>query len=506
MSKHIKAKKKTKQKLSNKIIRLFQEQPQLQANYKQIAGKLAVTNKATRNLIVEVLEEMAKNNIISEVSRGKYKLNIKNTYLTGKITMHSQGYAHCISEDYKDPVFVAHRNLHCALDGDLVKIFLLPLKKGKEPEGIVSEIIERSRKKIVGTIQLTKSFAFLVPDNRKIPYDIFIPPDKLPENIENNMKATIRIIEWTRKMKNPIGEIINVLGYAGDNETEQHAILEEFELPYTFSKAVKQEANKISKKIPEQEIAKRKDYRNILTFTIDPVDAKDFDDAISYRKLKNGNIEIGVHIADVSYYVRQNNILDKEAYLRGTSVYLVDRVIPMLPETLSNNLCSLRPNEDKLTFSVLFEFDSKDFHIVNHHFYKTIIRSNRRFHYDEVQEILDKEKGDLFAELKQINEITQAIRKKRFDDGALSFERTEIKFKLDKEGKPLDIIFKETNQAHQLIEELMLLANKYVATKFNIYEKKHRNSSFVYRVHDKPDQEKLRSFAQFIKQFGYKLN
>lgn len=507
MAKHEKAKKLSKQKLSNKIIQLFRKNPNLQANYKQIAGQLGISNKAERNLIIEVLKKMENNNSISEISRGKYKLNVKREgYITGEIMTRSQGYGYCISDDYEKPIFISHRNLHCALNGDTVKIFLLPLKKEKEPEGIVAEVIERSRKKIVGTIQRTKSFAFLIPDNRKVPYDIFIPPDKLPKNLANNMKATIKIIEWTEKMKNPIGEIVDILGFAGENETEQHAILEEFELPYKFPEIVEKEAKTIPAGINSQEIAKRKDLRNVLTFTIDPIDAKDFDDAISYRILKNGNFEIGVHIADVSHYIQPKSILDKEAYLRGTSVYLVDRVVPMLPETLSNNLCSLRPNEDKLTFSVFFEFDAKNYDVVSHSFYKTIICSDRRFHYDEVQEILDNEKGDLSQELKQINEITQSIREKRFDAGALSFERTEIKFKLDEKGKPLGIIFKETNQAHQLIEELMLLANKYVATTFNEFAKKHRNLGFVYRVHDKPNQEKLRSFAQFIKQFGYSLN
>ncbi len=506
MAKHKKAKKLTKQKLSNKIIQLFRKNPQLRVNYKQIAGQLAISNKAERNLIIEVLKDMEHNNFIKEISRGKYQLKAKEGFITGKIEMHSQGYAHCISNDFEKPIFISHRNLHCALDGDTVKIFLLPIKKNKEPEGIVAEVVKRSRKKIVGTIQLTNSFAFLIPDNKKVPYDIFIPPDKLPKDIANNMKTTVKITEWTEKMKNPIGEIIDILGFAGENETEQHAILEEFELPYKFSKAIEKEAKNISATISKQDIAIRKDLRDILTFTIDPIDAKDFDDAISFQKLKNGNFEIGVHIADVSHYIQPQSILDKEAYLRGTSVYLVDRVVPMLPERLSNNLCSLRPNEDKLTFSVLFEFDANSFDIVSHSFHKTIIRSDRRFHYDEVQEILNNEKGDLFQELKQINTITQHLRKKRFEAGALSFERTEIKFKLDEKGKPLGIIFKESNHAHQLIEELMLLANKFVAQSFNEYNKKHRNFGFVYRVHDKPNQEKLRSFAQFIKQFGYSLN
>lgn len=506
MAKHAKAKKLSKQRLSNKIIQLLRKNPQLRVNYKQIAKQLAVSNKAERNLIIEVLKDLEHNNFVMEISRGKYQIKAKEGYITGKIEMHSQGNAHCISDDFEKPVFISHRNLHCALDGDTVKIFLLPIRKNKEPEGIVAEVVERSRKKIVGTIQLSKSYAFLIPDNRKVPYDIFIPPDKLPKGIKDNLKATVKITEWTEKMKNPIGEIIDILGAAGENETEQHAILEEFELPYKFPDAVEKEAKKIPAGITPQEIAKRKDFRNVLTFTIDPIDAKDFDDAISYRVLKNGNFEIGVHIADVSRYIRPHSIIDKEAYKRGTSVYLVDRVVPMLPETLSNNLCSLRPNEDKLTFSVLFEFDANNYSVVNHSFHKTIIRSDRRFNYDEVQAILDNKKGDFYDELRQINDITQKIRQKRFDAGALSFERTEIKFKLDEKGKPLGVIFKETNHAHQLIEELMLMANKYVARAFNEYHKHHRNTSFVYRVHDKPNQEKLNSFAQFIKQFGYSLN
>ncbi len=506
MAKHAKAKKLSKQQLSNKIIQLLRKNPQLRVNYKQIAGQLAVSNKAEHNLIIEILKDLEHKNFIMEVTRGKYQIKTQDGYITGKIKMHSQGNAHCISDDFEKDIFISHRNLHCALDGDTVKIFLLPIKQNKEPEGIVIEVVERSRKKIVGTIQLSKSYAFLIPDNRKVPYDIFIPPDKLPKDIKNNLKATVKITEWTKEMKNPTGEIIDILGPAGKNETEQHAILEEFELPYKFPEAVEKEANAIPDGITPQEIAKRKDFRNVLTFTIDPIDAKDFDDAISYRVLETGNFEIGVHIADVSHYIHPNSILDKEAYTRGTSVYLVDRVVPMLPEILSNNLCSLRPNEDKLTFSVLFEFDAKNFEVVNHSFHKTIIRSDRRFHYDEVQAILDNKKGDFFEEMKQINEITQRIRQKRFDAGALSFDRTEIKFKLDENGKPLSVIFNETNHAHQLIEELMLLANKYVAKTFNEFHKNHHNISFVYRVHDKPNQEKLKSFAHFIKQFGYSLN
>jgi ribonuclease R len=497
--------KLTKAKISNKVLQLFREEPKLQANYKQIAGRLRITNKAEQKIIIDVLEELAHQEFIDEIQRGKYRLTQDSTCLECKIDMSTQGYAYCYGDDLEQPIFISQKNLHYALDEDIVKIYLLPLRKGRSLEGEVLEIIERSHKKIVGTISLSHSFAFLVPDNKKIPFDIFIPKDSWPEGIANNQKATVVIKKWNENLKNPIGEIVDILGFAGENETEMHAILEEFELPYHFPKAIDAEANAIEPHIDKEEIMRRRDMREVLTFTIDPFDAKDFDDAISYVALPNGNFEIGVHIADVSHYVKPNTALDKEAYARGTSVYLVDRVVPMLPERLSNFICSLRPDEEKLTFSVVFEFNKKA-EIVGKWLGKTVIKSNRRYAYEEVQTILEGADGDYATELRQVNEITKQLRKKRYDNGALSFDRSEVKFKIDENGKPTGVEFKESKEANQLIEELMLLANKTVAEQFSAYLKNKRNLGAVYRVHDNPNSEKLKQFAQFIKQFDYKIN
>jgi ribonuclease R len=364
------------------------------------------------------------------------------------------------------------------------------------------EILKRSKQNFVGTVEISKHFAFLLPDSRKMPYDIYIPKEKL-NNALNGQKAIARIVDWPQSVKNPTGEIIEVLGEPGENEVEMHAILAEFDLPYKFSKAIEKQASAIPEGIPKEEYKRRKDFRTVPTFTIDPEDAKDFDDALSITKLPSGNWEIGVHIADVTHYVQPNTILDKEAEERGTSVYLVDRVVPMLPERLSNQICSLRPNEERLCFSAVFEMD-KEAHVINEWMGKTVICSDRRFTYDEAQDIIDKGKGELQNEILTLHSLAQKLRKRRFKNGSIDFERTEVKFEIDEKGTPLGIFLKEIHASNQLIEEFMLLANRSVA-KF-IGDKSKNPKTFVYRVHDQPDQEKLASFSFIIKKFGHRIS
>jgi ribonuclease R len=356
----------------------------------------------------------------------------------------------------------------------------------------------------VGVIEVTRNFAFLVPESKDIPYDIFIPLDKLHKG-KNGQKAVARIVDWPANVKNPFGEIIQVLGFPGENETEMNAIMAEFELPVEFPVDVLKEAENISDKITTAEIAKRRDFRDVTTFTIDPIDAKDFDDALSYRKLTNGNIEVGVHIADVTFYVQPKTIIDDEAYERGTSVYLVDRVVPMLPERLSNNICSLKPNEDKLCYSAVFELDNEA-RVIKEWFGRTIINSNRRFDYDEAQKIIETGEGDLKNEILELDRLAKTLRTNRMKKGAVEFDRVEVKFVIDEKGKPVSVFFKENKDSNKLIEEFMLLANRRVAEFVGKKKEQKKERTFVYRIHDLPNQEKLLSFAHFVKKFGYKIN
>jgi len=377
------------------------------------------------------------------------------------------------------------------------------IRSNKNPEGEVIQILKRSKQYFVGTMEISDSFAFMIPEGKSLSSDLFIPKGKLNGAL-NGQKVVAKIIESNERGKNPVGEIIRVLGNAGDNETEMHAILAEFELPYKFDESVLKAAEDISDIITEEEIAKRKDFRNITTITIDPVDAKDFDDALSIQKLENGNYEVGVHIADVTHYVTPNSTLDEEAYKRATSVYLVDRTVPMLPERLSNGICSLKPNEDKLCFAAVFELD-ENAKIMNEWFGKTIINSNRRFAYEEAQQIIEDKAGELSEEILKLDELAKKIRAKRFKNGSISFDRVEMKFEIDEKGKPLSVFFKESKDANKLIEEFMLLANKRVAEFVGKVNDKAKAKTFVYRVHDEPNMEKLKSFSDFIKKFGYQL-
>ncbi|MFN8256539.1 MAG: ribonuclease R [Bacteroidales bacterium] len=511
MGKHKKKKDKDKglpsynrKTLRNFLIKILRDEPSQLFNYKQLAAKLEIKDNEAKLLISKVLNEMVEEGRVEEVYTGKFRIIQAAAYITGIVDMTRSGSAYVVSDEIKEDVFVSQANLNHALHGDEVKVYLYAHRKKKQPEGEVVEILKPAKSTFVGVLEISKNFAFLLTEGRNMPYDIFIPLNKLGGALDGD-KAICRITDWPKGAKNPIGEIVEVIGRPGNNDVEMHAILAEFELPYKFPEIINDEAEKIPDSIDPIEIKHRRDFREITTITIDPEDAKDFDDALSFKKLKNGNFEIGVHIADVSHYVAIDTLLDKEAYQRGTSVYLVDRVVPMLPEKLSNNICSLRPNEDKLTFSAVFEMDEKA-KIHNQWFGKTVINSNRRFTYDEVQEIIEGADGDFKDEIMIFNDLAQKLRTLRFKSGSISFDRIEVKFHIDENGKPLDVYFKESKEAHKLIEEFMLLANKKVAELIGKPAQNQKQRTFVYRVHDEPDLEKLNTFSNFIKRYGYSIS
>lgn len=490
----------SRESLTEQVISVLSNSSEKGFNYKQISKRLNITEASERQMISDILHDLTHKGRVQEVFRGKYRMKQARGYVTGTVDMTRQGYGFVVSEDMEEDVFVTGKNLRTALHGDKVKVWLFARKKGARPEGEVVEILERSRTTFVGTVEVMPSFAFLIPDNRNMPFDLFIPSSKL-NGAKQGQKAVARVVDWDAKSKNPVAEIINVLGYPGQNETEMHAILAEFELPYHFTEEVEADAEKIPSEISKEEIKGRRDFRDVPTFTIDPEDAKDYDDAISLRKLESGNWEVGVHIADVTHYVRQGSVVEDEARQRATSIYLVDRVVPMLPEKLSNNVCSLRPNEDKLTYSAVFELNEKA-EVVEEWFGRTIINSDKRFSYREAQVVIDSGKGDMKELVLVLHDLAQHLRKKRFAAGAFDFEKIEVKFDLDESGKPVGIKFRDMGTANQLIEEFMLLANKRVA---EYVGKKLKGKTMVYRVHDKPDPEKIDSFVHFIKRFGYKL-
>jgi len=487
--------------LTGQVISVLSGNPQQTFNYKQISKKLNINDSSERRMISNILRELAGKGEIVEVYQGKYRSKAPaKVYITGTVDMTRMGYGFIRSDECDDDVFVSSKNLNTALHGDKVKVWLFAKRKGARPEGEVVEIIERWRTSFVGTVEIMPNFAFLIPDNKNMPFDLFIPSSKL-NGAKQGQKAVARVIDWSRGSKNPVAEIIDVLGEPGMHETEIHAILAEFELPYRFDDEVEKDAERINGEITEADIKGRRDFRNIPTFTIDPEDAKDFDDALSMRQLENGNYEVGVHIADVTHYVRQGSAIENEARQRATSVYLVDRVVPMLPERLSNHICSLNPAEDKLTYSAVFELNEKA-EVLNEWFGRTIINSDRIFSYSEAQKVIDTGEGDLKELLLPLHKLAQQLRTKRFGMGAFSFEREEVKFKLDENGKPVSISFREMGTSNQLIEEFMLLANRKVA---EYVTRSLKGKTFVYRIHDKPDPEKIANFRQFITRFGYKL-
>jgi ribonuclease R len=493
----------SKSSLSNKLLGIFNEDPGRTLNYKQIAKLLHVTDINSKKLISATLLELSGKGDLIEIQRGKFKLKITGNYITGKVDLTAKGSAYIVSDEIEKDVFVAAKNLNHALHDDLVKVYVYARRQRNHVEGEVVEILKRNREVFVGIIEVSQHFAFLIPERNQMPFDIFIPLDKL-KKAKSGQKAIAKIVDWPENQKNPIGEVVEVLGMPGENEVEMHSILAEFGLPYEFPQKVLDAAERISDEIAEEEIQKRRDFRKITTFTIDPFDAKDFDDALSIQKLKNGNIEVGVHIADVTHYVRPNTVLEKEAYERATSVYLVDRVVPMLPERLSNLICSLRPNEEKLCFSAVFELDSEA-HIHNRWIGRTIINSDRRFTYEEAQAVIETGEGDLKDEILTLQDLAKKLRSKRFSHGSIAFERSEVKFQLDEKARPIGVYLKENKESNQLIEEFMLLANKIVAEYVGKPDGNKTIKTFVYRVHDEPNKEKLNAFAYFIKRFGYQV-
>jgi ribonuclease R len=474
-------------------------------NYKQISAKLNIVDPSARETILEVLKEQAKKGTFAEPEKGKFRLKDLKTFINGKVDMTADGSAFIIPDDeFEKDVFVSSRKLHNALHGDRVKVYIYAKKSGRKNEGEVVEIIQRAKTDFIGVIRISDRFAFVNIDDRKMLHDIFVPLSDL-NGAKNGQKVQVAITDWPEGVKNPIGKVINILGEQGENNTEMNAILAQYGFPLAFPPAVENEANAIPEQVSEADLKDRKDFRDTVTFTIDPADAKDFDDAISFKKLENGNYEIGVHIADVSYYVTPNSELDKEAYSRATSVYLVDRVIPMLPERLSNGVCSLRPNEDKLCFAAVFELDEQA-NIIHEWFGRTVIHSNRRFSYEEAQEVIETKEGDHVEEITKLNELAYILRDRKFKNGAISFESTEVKFKLDHTGKPIGVYVKERKDAHKLIEDFMLLANKKVAEFIAKKGKGKQKYTFIYRSHDSPNLENLGNFALFAARFGYKIN
>jgi ribonuclease R len=490
----------SRETLAGQILATLNKSPDQGFNYKQIAKRINVTDPPGKKMVSDILRELTKKGDLQEIFHGKYKAKVTRGYITGTVDMTRSGYGFISTDDIEDDVFVSAKNLKTALHGDKVKVWLYAKRKGARPEGEVVEIIERWRTSFVGTVEIMPNFAFLIPDNKNMPFDLFIPTSKL-NGAKQGQKAVAKVVDWDPKSKNPVAEIINVLGYPGQHETEMHAILAEFELPAHFNEEVETDADKIPGEITENDMKARRDFRQIPTFTIDPADAKDFDDALSLRKLENGNWEVGVHIADVTHYVKNGSLVEEEAKQRATSIYLVDRVVPMLPERLSNHICSLSPSEDKLTYSAVFELDDKS-EVINEWFGRTIINSDKRFSYGEAQLVIDTGEGDMKDDVLLLHRLAQQLRTKRFASGAFAFEKIEVKFDLDEAGKPLGIKFREMGTANQLIEEFMLLANKRVAEYIG---KKLRGKTFVYRIHDKPDPEKISNFSHFITRFGYKL-
>ena len=491
-----------KPKLKNAILAFFYDQPEKTFNYKQIAEQLKIKDPEITKLVFIVLEELTENENLQSVQRGKYKLISRGGTIVGTVEIQPQGFAYIVSEELEKPVLVSARNLNHAMEGDKVKVSLYAMRKKQQPEGEVIEIVERAKSVFVGTISKSRNFAFFIPSGKSA-FDLFIPNEKL-NGAKDGQKAIAKITEWPAKAKNPFGEIIEVLGDVGDNNAEMHAILAEYDLPLRFPENVLKAAEKIPDFISEEEILKRRDMRGVTTITIDPIDAKDFDDALSIRKLENGLWEVGVHIADVSHYVKPGTILDDEAYERATSVYLVDGVVPMLPEKLSNGVCSLRPNEDKLCFSAIFQLND-DAEIQKQWFGRTVIHSNKRFAYEDAQAIIETDEGELKEDVLTLQMLAVKLREARFKRGSIAFERVEVKFNIDENGKPLSVYFKEAKESNQLVEEFMLLANKRVAEFIGKTSDKKTAPTFVYRIHDKPDPDKLMNFNHFIQKFGYSL-
>ena len=525
MSRRKKSKKKSStSNLTQSILTALRKQNSKPLNYKQIASLLGVRDSSSRNLIIKKIKKLQSEEKIEEVSRGKYIIKASKNYYTGIADVTARGQAYIVIEELEEDIFVNQKNINHALHGDIVEVYIFKRNRGGKPEGEITKILERKKTDFVGVIQIQERFAFVECQDTKMYTDIFISKENI-NNAKNGDKVLVQIENWPEKAGSPYGKVLKILGKPGEHNTEIHSILAQFGLPYEFEKEVEDYANSIDTTIKEVEIKKRRDMRSDLTFTIDPKDAKDFDDALSFKDLKDGTYEIGIHIADVSHYLIPGTILDDEAYERATSVYLVDRVVPMLPEVLSNNACSLRPNEEKFTFSAVFKINNKA-EIINQWFGRTVTYSDARFAYEEAQFIIEKEtinegktvnipsgisitgkpyevKNKIAKAILKLNELAKILRKKRMKNGAISFDKVEVKFHLDKDNNPEGVYFKESKDANKLIEEFMLLANRSVA---EFIGKQSTKKTFIYRVHDEPDDEKIAALQNIIRQFGYKID
>lgn len=496
-------KRMKKEAILHSVVSLFESSPTLSFNYKQVSKQIGVENQVQKLQVAAILEDLALGGYLKEIDRGRYQLNHKGTVAVGTFVRRSNGKNSFLPEDGGTPVFIAERNSAHAMDGDKVKVQIFAHRKNAEPEGEVVEILESKERTFVGRLQVEKGFAFLITEDKTLANDIFIPKNALKGG-KNGDKAVVRIVKWPEDAKNPLGEVIDILGQAGDNNTEMHAILAEFGLPYRYPENVEKAADRIPDTISEEEIAQREDFRQVLTFTIDPKDAKDFDDALSARQLANGNWEVGVHIADVTHYVKADSLIDREAQSRATSVYLVDRTIPMLPERLCNQICSLRPEEEKLCFAVIFEMNANA-DVVQSRICRTVIKSDRRFTYEEAQQVIETGEGDCKEAILALDRLAKKLRERRFKEGAINFDRYEVKFEIDEQGKPLSVYFKVSKDANKLIEEFMLLANRTVAEFVGRPPKGKPKKTFVYRIHELPDPDKMENFASFIRRFGYRF-
>ncbi|EAS20656.1 ribonuclease R [Flavobacteria bacterium BBFL7] len=519
MKKKKKRNSKTKfQNLSQSVLNVLKQEPNKDFNYKQICAKLSISDASTRNQVIKRLHRLKSKAQIEETGRGKFKIIKAIDYYTGTIDISTRGTGYVITEELQEDIMIPRRSLGQALNGDQVEVYVYHRRRGQQPEGEITKVIERKKTEFVGTIQVHEKFAFVNVTDPKIQTDFFIPGREI-NGAKDGQVVLVEFVEWNDKQDSPNGKVKSILGEPGEHNTEIHAILAQYGLPYEFPTAVEEYANQLDKSITDQEISKRRDMRESLTYTIDPADAKDFDDALSFEKLENGHYEIGIHIADVSHYVKEGTPLDDEAYERATSVYLVDRVVPMLPEVLSNGVCSLNPHEDKLCFSSVFEMDDSG-KVYKQWFGRTIIHSDQRFAYEEAQHIIETGKGEIPAEISltqkdttadpaiveatlTLDSIAKKMRNERMVQGALSFDKTEVKFNLNENSEPVGVYFKTSKDANKLIEEFMLLANRKVAAFIGKRDPKH---TFVYRIHDEPNDEKLGALAKIVTRFGHKLD
>ena len=515
-----KSKKNGISNLTNTILSILKKERNQSFNYKQIAAKLGVNDASSRNQIIKTLAKLAGKEEIQQVERGKFKAVVNTEYHIGKLDLAAKGNGYVICDDFEDDVFIASNNINKALHGDEVEFYAYKRRKRGKAEGEITNIIKRAKTEYVGVIQIheKKNFAFVVVDSNKMYTDIFVPINKI-NKAEDGDKVLVSLEDWPEKSDSPNGKVIEVLGKPGDHNTEIHAILAEYGLPLEFPHEVEDFANKLDTSITESEIAKRRDMRKDLTFTIDPKDAKDFDDALSFEVLDNGLYEIGIHIADVSHYLQEGTVLDDEAYERATSVYLVDRVVPMLPEVLSNKACSLRPHEEKYTFSAVFQMNDKA-EIKNQWFGRTVTYSDARYAYEEAQAVIETKTNTIPADVSltgkayqtdqkladailKMDELAKIMRGHRMREGAISFDKVEVKFNLDENNNPAGVFFKTSKDANKLIEEFMLLANRKVS---EFIGKQSPKKTFVYRVHDEPDDSKLASLQNVVSRFGYKVD